>query len=484
MSDTISSIKLASDYNLVYVNLLTASLASPLPLRNQLKELNYYEDIYSSTIYGELVLNDATNIISNLRLNGTEFIEFKFQKTTNDNVSIERTFRVYKIGDRLTDASKNQESFIIYFCSEELMISERYRISKAYRNTPISMIVEDIFTNYLKLTPMTVGMTRPTQAQTKLYYIDPTLGIYDFILPNKKIFETIHWLSLYSRPANFNPGADFLFFENINGYNFVSLQTLFSKDAFKSLYYNPQNISIEIKDQAINVIHMEVVKFFDVLEATSQGTFHNRVITIDPLTRNIFANDFLYNQYFALAKTLNMSPLTTSLQNRWGDTMYYPPNDIRTEAGALRIVPGNYNQKTIFKNPIQNDSVAHDVHVQDYLPNRVAQLGLNNYMKIKVSIPGDSQIYVGMKLQFNCFDLTPTQSTTPNSDSKGLDVFYSGYYLVTAVRHIINNTEYQTIIEMIKESFGSDKSEFLPAPPNPLTQGFKNAVNGIQNVKS
>ena len=175
MSDTISSIKLASDYNLVYVNLLTASLASPLPLRNQLKELNYYEDIYSSTIYGELVLNDATNIISNLRLNGTEFIEFKFQKTTNDNVSIERTFRVYKIGDRLTDASKNQESFIIYFCSEELMISERYRISKAYRNTPISMIVEDIFTNYLKLTPMAVGMTRPTQAQTKLYYIDPTL---------------------------------------------------------------------------------------------------------------------------------------------------------------------------------------------------------------------------------------------------------------------------------------------------------------------
>jgi hypothetical protein len=36
---------------------------------------------------------------------------------------------------------------------------------------------------------------------------------------------------------------------------------------------------------------------------------------------------------------------------------------------------------------------------------------------------------------------------------------------------------------MIKESFGSDKSQFLPAPPNPLTKGFQNAVNGIQNVK-
>ena len=171
MADQISSLKSVIDFELDYINLLTPSLANPLPLKEQFKELNYYEDIYSSTIYGELVLFDATNIISNLRLNGTEFIEFKLRKHKNDNVAIERTFRIYKIGERIMDVSKNQESFIVYFCSEELMLSERYRISKSFKNSQISDIVNDIFTTYLKLTPQSVTLTRPKNAQTKRFYI-------------------------------------------------------------------------------------------------------------------------------------------------------------------------------------------------------------------------------------------------------------------------------------------------------------------------
>ena len=484
MADQISSLKSAIDFQLDYLNLLTPSLANPLPLKEQLKELNYYEDIYSSTIYGELVLFDATNIISNLRLNGTEFIEFKLKKYTNDNVAIERTFRVYKIGERILDVSKNQESFIMYFCSEELMLSERYRISKSYKSSQISDIVTDIFTTYLKLTPQSLTLTKPKTAQTKRYYIDPTLGVYDFILPNKKIFETLHWLTLYARPASFKPGADYLFFENVNGYNFVSLQSLFTQTPFKTFYYNPQNISIEISAQAVAVNHMEVVKFFDVLEATSQGIFNNRLISVDPLTRNINVTDFLYDQYFALAQTLNKAPVTTGLQNRWGDVMYHSPNDSRMEVGALRLASGNHNEKQLFTSPETNVSVANDIHIEQYIPNRVAQLGLANYMKIKIIVPGDNQIYVGMILNFKSYDLTPTQYSTPNSEARKYDLFYSGNYLVTGVRHIVGRTEYKTIIEMVKESFGTDDSHYLPAPPNPLTPGYQNAVNGIQNVQS
>ena len=479
-----SSVKLISDYELVYINLLTASLQNPIPLKENLKELNYYEDIYSSTIYGEIVIYDATNMISNLRLNGTEFIEFKLMKTRNDKDAIERTFRIYKIGDRNLDSSKNQEAFIIYFCSEELLLSEKYRISKSYKSFQISDIVNDIFTSYLKLTPRMLSLTRSTKPQTKAYYIDPTIGVYDFILPNKKIFETIHWLSMYSRPATMNPGADFLFFENSNGFNFVSLQSLFAQGAFKSFFYNPQNISIEISDQAVNVNHMEVVKFFDVLEGTSQGTFNNRLITIDPLTRNLLVTDFLYDEYFSLAQTLNKAPITTGLKNRWGDTLYHSPSDTRLEVGALRISAGNNDEKQIFTDPAKNATVAHDIHIEQYIPNRVAQLGLTNYMKIKIVIPGDSQIYVGMILNFNTFNLTPTQMSTQGQYARTSDIFYSGNYLVTAVRHIVNNLEYKTIIEMVKESFGSDSSAYLPAPPNPLSPGFQNAVDGVQNVKS
>jgi len=481
MADRITPVKYASDYELVFVNILTGALSYPITLKDHLRELNYYEDIYSSTIYGELVLYDATNIISNLRLNGTEFVEFMLRKTREDNDPIQRTFRVYKIGNRVIDSTKNSEAFVLYFCSEELMLSEKYRISKAYQNTQISQIVEDILVNYLKLTP---NSDTKTKQRTKKYDIEPTTGLYDFILPNKKILETIHWLSMYSRPIK-NPGADFVFFENSNGYHFNSLQTLFTKQKpFKTYYFNPHNISVEMQDQMIKVAGFEVIKFFDTLAAISDGTFHNRLLSIDPLTRASVSStpynitDFVYRDYLLGGKLLNNAPVTTALKNRWGDSIYDAPSDKRLESGALRLASGNALEKKLVMDPA---SVANDIKIEDFVPNRVAQLGLVNYMKIKITVPGDSQIVVGSLLGFNAYDLKPTSySNADGQGSKAPDLFYSGNYLVTAVRHIVNNTDMRTVIEMVKDSFGTDDSAYLPTVPSNLNNGFKNAINGIQ----
>jgi len=475
MADNLNQVKFITDYELVFVNILTGGLTYPITLKENLRELNYYEDIYSSTIYGELVLFDATNMISNLRLNGTEFIEFKIRKTRNDNDFVQRVFRVYKIGNRLTDYAKNQEAFVVYFCSEEMMLSEKYRISKSYKNAQISDIVEDVLINYLKLTPKS---DKTTTQRTKGYQIEPTTGLYDFILPNKKILETIHWLTIYSRPIT-NPGADFVFYENSSGYNFVSLQTLFSKQTpFKSYVFNPNNITPELYAQSVNVTGFEVIKFFDTLAATSDGTFTNRLISIDPLTRTYNITDFMYDDYLQSAKLLNKAPVTTSMQNRWGDTIYHGPADTRLESGALRIAAGNALEKQIVMDP---DSVANDIKIEDFVPNRVAQLGLMNYMKIKLTIPGDTQITVGILLNFTAFDLKPTvYSNADGQSSKSPDLFYSGNYLVTAVRHIMKNTEMTTVIEMVKDSFGTDSSAYLPSIPATGSGGFYNAINGIQ----
>ena len=105
------------------------------------------------------------------------------------------------------------------------MFAEQYRISKAYKNTKISDIIQNILTEYVKIG----SNIKPTNKGTKTVNIESTYGVYDFILPNKKLFETINWLATYARPASNNPGADMLFFENAGGYFFNSLQTLYNK---------------------------------------------------------------------------------------------------------------------------------------------------------------------------------------------------------------------------------------------------------------
>ena len=65
---------------------------------------------------------------------------------------------------------------------------------------------------------------------------------------------------------------------------------------------------------------------------------------------------------------------------------------------------------------------------------------------MKLTIPGDPGITAGRTIQFDLMTIKPT------SQNRDLDKFYSGKYLVTAVRHIIQNGVYQTVLEIIKES--------------------------------
>ena len=75
--------------------------------------------------------------------------------------------------------------------------------------------------------------------------IDSTSGVYDFVLPNKKLFETINWLSTYAQPKGY-VGADMLFYENSTGYYLRSLQKLFSQKPKYNYYYQPKNINENI----------------------------------------------------------------------------------------------------------------------------------------------------------------------------------------------------------------------------------------------
>ena len=71
-------------------------------------------------------------------------------------------------------------------------------------------------------------------------------------------------------------------------------------------------------------------------------------------------------------------------------------------------------------------------------------ISLANYTVVKIKIPGDPFITAGKTVQFNFPSL---------SSEKGLDKNYSGKYLVTAVRHLIQSQGiYQTVLELAKDS--------------------------------
>jgi hypothetical protein len=190
----------------------------------------------------------------------------------------------------------------------------------------------------------------------------------------------------------------------------------------------------------------------------SSGAFANRLVSIDPMTRSFNITDFDYTKN--KMEKLNPEGVLDDLQNRLGK------NISQAFDGVLKVATGNSNQVSIPYIKQKEGSVAKDISIETFLPLRTAAISLANYTSIKMSIPGDPGITAGRTINFNLHSLNPIDKI------KKLDKFYSGKYLVTAVRHIIQPNRYQTILEIAKDS--SNKPYTQTDNSSPTT---KEAVN-------
>jgi hypothetical protein len=416
------------DYYIKTLNLLTSN-GQTIELKKLLLDMSYYEDIYTFAASGHITIIDAQGFIELLQLTGNEFIEVNFGKVKdapNENI---QKFRVYKTGNRKPSGNNNSEPYTLYFCSEELMLSEQIKISKSYTGKKISEIVKDILVEKLKI--------KSKNIQT----IEETTGMYDFVIPKMKPFEAISWVSTYARPQTYGSTADMLFFETKNGFNFRSIQSMNKEDVYASYRYEPKNISYDnqnFQDKTTQVLEYEFNKVYDMMHDINSGAFANRLVSIDPMTRSFNVTDFDYTK--SKMEKLNPEGVLNDLQNRLGT------NISQAFEGVLKVATGNSNQGNIPYIKEKQGGFAKDISIETFLPLRTAAIALANYTSIKLSIPGDPGITAGRTINFDLYSLKPTDNL------KELDKFYSGKYLVTAVRHIIQPTRYQTILEIAKDS--------------------------------
>lgn len=417
------------EYSIQDLNILSSSGQS-MNFKRLMLELSYYEDLYSFCTSGSLSVTDAQGFIENLQLTGNEFIVFNIGKIKDAPNNITETFRIYKIAKRKPSGNMNNEIYELFFCSEEMLLSEQIKISQAYSGSMITDIVNDILTNKLQV------------ISEKIETIEQTMGIYDFIIPYMKPFEAISWLSTYAR-SNDYPGADMLFYQTKSGYNFRSLQSIYNDDIYGTYKYSTKNADYseqQNEEKQISVQKYEFIKTYDSLNEVNAGTFANRLISIDPLVRSYYITDFDYSDYQSQSTTLNPNAPSNYYTNRLGNTQ------TQEYEGVLKVAFCNKDEMQVDYIMQRPGSVAKDIFIETYVPYRTAQISLANYNRIKMTIPGDPGITVGKTIQFNINSLTPTNS------NKDPDKFYTGKYIVVAVRQGFTGEKYETILEIAKDS--------------------------------
>ena len=237
------------------LTLITAS-GKEIDLKKIIIEFNYYEDLYSFAVSGSVIIRDAQGLIERFQITGGEFLKVNFGRIKSSRMNTTRSFRVYKLGDRIPVENLNSELFTLHFCSEELLLSEQTKISKSYSQNnsgqEIYKTVNSILKDELKI--------------KKKLYIEQTSGFYNFIVPRIKPFEAISWLSTYARPLRKETaGADMLFFENKDGFNFKSIRTMLEQEPYKTYNYQQNNTDSTLEQKSTSVLQYEFVKSYDVL---------------------------------------------------------------------------------------------------------------------------------------------------------------------------------------------------------------------------
>lgn len=420
-----------TDYDIDRLSLISYTGKS-IDISNIFVELNIYEDIYSPTISGDVIVNDTTNLIDLLPLSGFDYISIVFGKPTHPK-KYEKTFRIYKVTDRKKE-TLSAESYIIHFASEEAILSQQNKLSKSYKGFIISDIVKDICRKNLGI----------TSAKLKDENIQETFGIHDLIIPYITPFSAIVWLSKMARPK-FDKSVGFLFFENRDGFRYVNLETLYEKSSVVNLDYAPKNISPEesTEDSLLSsargpeFIRNKVV--FDVLKNYIHGIYNSTMVTFDPIRQISETNFITYENTFKNSKKLNKNPFSVQLKNRLGQ--------LPTESYGAHVNFSVTNTEQTNSSYIKARQKINPFNVERWMLQRTHVLSSLNMMRVEIVLPGTIDLTAG-----DTVNLSVPSSIRQDKSERKLDNLSSGKYLITSLRHKINRQTHACIIELSKDS--------------------------------
>jgi len=403
----------SKDYDIQSLDLINSG-GQTLDLRRIFVEMQIYQDLYSSVMNGTILINDGNDVFGNFYLCGNEYLKVKIDKPGLGR-PLERMFRIYKASDRNPSTDSGQ-SYLLHFCSDEMISSQQILVSKSYKSTKIKDVVSDILVNELKVDAKRIAS------------LENTSGSFDFIIPNYRPFEAIQWSAARGYDQN---KFCYFFFENKNGFNLTSLQTLIRQKPYKTLKYEIKNSDRDPANNKDSIDNLTILNDFDMLNSITNGSFSSRLLSID-----LFNQSFLYHNY-----GITTAEGAGNLINK-----FKPVNSFK-----------NSKDKTLFESPDSffrtnlaiNDTASEKSNdIKHWLLPRAMHMSIINNFRIQVIVPGDIELKAGdiVNYEFPMFE-------SANQAGKKLDKKRTGKYLVTSVNHKFSEDVFESIVELASDSF-------------------------------
>lgn len=429
---------------------LISSTNTITPLLDFLVELSIYEDINSNVLTGHLILSDSRGLIDKLPIIGDELLSIKITTPTFTQ-SIEKTFRTYRISDRTIVRDNNTQTYILHFSSIELFYDVSLPLYLPFSGR-IQDVVERIYLDFISTSREYEISNNDSKIQeidsiTPLLLLNEIENKVKYVSPGWTPFKNLNWLASKSI-AKDETASSFLFWESNKAFYFGSIEYLMKEGINRSIgTYTPtvsglynESGTVDHNREKFILSDLKIVENFDQIKNLTNGYLASSVIDVDVYNReyNVIQYDYVEqykNQFHTSGDGIKSIPLF--LKDGIRNPSYL--QDFRVRNSALyNSFPDNVDQK-----------------MKDYYGNRRSSLIELTNMKLNATIPGRTDIEVGMSMTIKY----PAMNGIDTKTDEGLDRMYSGNYLITAINHRINRINHRMSIECVKDSLFVPESQ-------------------------
>ena len=385
-------------------------------------EIDYYESIESPSISMTLRFIDIDQVIGRKGITGGELIELTVKDGDEDEFKITKDHKLMlnAVSDMNTTAQIQEAT--LEFISQETIINETARLNKKFSGN-VSQTVKDILTEDkkgIKTKKKVFGPKKEGEIEE-----DRATNSYSFVGNLKRPFDTIQWLCAKSQSSTKNFG--FLFFENLDGYHFRSIENLLKQEPLR---YEQTDSPFESQNKAI-ILQNKLNQSNDIGMNCRMGMYANKTIYIDIENQGASVDDF------------DVTKLELNKPVKLMDGLEKHPTRLMLRVDDVGVAQvGAAKSETVPKSELakyQNKS---------YIRNN-----LLFSQSLSISIPLNSTLRVGVVIDIKL----PTKKGdgTNQTDSFGSEKSNdpSGRYLIAELRHLIGRGKSETQLKLIRDVF-------------------------------
>lgn len=415
MQNSNSAIRFAGDVQLkdVQLNSLNGQVAT---ITNQVVSIEIYEDLFTAFTTVSIVVRESVDYISLFPFVGEEYVDLDIVTPTMDK-SIKGRFYIYKITDR-EYTNEREVVYALKCISEEFLTDVNTKISKTFAGN----ISESAF----KL------LGKEGLNTSKKLNVETTNNVTKFTSNFWSPIKCLNYLA--SAAVNQSGSPTYMFYENRDGFNFRSIDSLLKADTYhkfiKDNYTRTPigNSSESTKDPAEDykrILDFSVPVLTDYITEVQSGRLKSRLVTHDIVTKKYVVKDYNLKKDQNPPALLNPNPA-------------YSKYSTANAASTMLFKPKYYSNFTNYS----------DVTNTKIVQKRMSFFQSLNKYKVNIQVLGRTDYTVGQVVELNI----PKATQITKEDRDPRDLILSGKYIISAISHFINRENHMCNIELIKNS--------------------------------